>query len=132
MAIGSGFKASSKLGLSLAIAIAIHDVPEGMSIAIPINKSGYGKMKAVVLTALSGLTTGVGALFGAIIGTSSQQLIGISLAFAAGAMLYIVSCELLPESNQMYKGRFASFGNIIGIVLGILTKLWTIRISSSF
>ena len=123
MAIGSGFEASSRLGLSLAIAIAIHDVPEGMSIAIPINNSGYGKMKAIILTALSGVTTGIGAFFGAIIGNTSRELIGISLAFAAGAMLYIVSCELIPQSNQMYKGRFASFGNIFGIVFGILTKV---------
>lgn len=97
----------------------------GMSIAIPLNNSGYGKVKAVILTALSGVTTGMGALWGAIIGTSSKELIGISLSFAAGAMLYIVSCELLPESNQLYKGRFASFGNIIGIVLGIVTKIIT-------
>lgn len=96
-----------------------------MSIAIPLNNSGYGKVKAVILTALSGVTTGMGALWGAIIGTSSKELIGISLSFAAGAMLYIVSCELLPESNQLYKGRFASFGNIIGIVLGIVTKIIT-------
>lgn len=122
MAIGAGFEASSRLGLSLAMAIAIHDVPEGMSIAIPINNSGYGKIKAIILTALSGITTGIGAFFGAIIGNDSQELVGISLAFAAGAMLYIVSCELLPESNQMYKGRFASFGNIFGIVFGILAK----------
>ena len=123
MAIGSGFEASSKLGLSLALAIAIHDIPEGMSIAIPLNNSGYGKFKAIILTALSGITTGIGAFFGAIIGNDSQKLVGISLAFAAGAMLYIVSCELLPESNQMYKGRFASFGNITGIVVGIIAKM---------
>ena len=95
----------------------------GMSIAIPLNNSGYGKLKAIILTALSGITTGVGAFFGAIIGNTSQELIGMSLAFAAGAMIYIVSCELLPQSNQMYKGRFASFGNILGIVLGIVTKV---------
>ena len=123
LAIGSGFDASSRLGLSLAIAIAIHDVPEGISIALPINQSGYGKFKAILLTALSGVTTGIGAFFGAIIGNISKQLIGISLAFAAGSMLYIVSCELIPQSNQMYKGRFSSFGNIFGIILGILAKM---------
>lgn len=95
----------------------------GMSIALPISQSGYGKVKAVILTALSGITTGIGAFWGAIIGNVSQEFIGISLAFAAGAMLYIVSCELLPESNQMYKGRFASFGNIFGIVFGIVAKV---------
>ena len=120
LAIGSGFEASTTLGLSLAIAIAIHDVPEGISISLPINNSGYGKFKAILLTALSGVTTGIGAFFGAIIGNISKELIGISLAFAAGAMLYIVSCELIPESNKIYKGRFASFGNILGIMLGIL------------
>jgi len=123
IAIGSGFEASTALGLSLAIAIAIHDVPEGISIALPINSSGYGKFKAVLLTALSGVTTGIGAFFGAIIGNISKELIGGALAFAAGAMLYIVSCELIPKSNQMYRGRFSSFGNIIGIVVGIFAKI---------
>lgn len=125
LAIGSGFEASSSLGLSLAIAIAIHDIPEGISIALPINNSGYGKFKAILLTALSGVTTGIGAFFGAIIGNISKELIGISLAFAAGAMLYIVSCELIPESNKMYKGRFSSFGNILGIILGVVAKVIT-------
>ena len=87
LAIGSGFDASATLGLSLAIAIAIHDVPEGISIALPINNSGYGKFKAILLTALSGVTTGIGAFFGAIIGNISKELIGFSLAFAAGAMI---------------------------------------------
>lgn len=123
LAIGSGFEASASLGLSLAIAIAIHDVPEGVSIALPINNSGYGRFKAILLTAMSGVTTGIGAFFGAIIGNISRELIGLSLAFAAGAMLYIVSCELIPQSNQMYKGRFSSFGNILGIMLGILAKV---------
>lgn len=123
LAIGSGFDASIKLGLSLAIAIAIHDVPEGVSIALPINNSGYGKFKAIILTSLSGVTTGIGAIAGAIIGNVSRNFIGLSLAFAAGAMLYIVSCELIPESNKIYKGRFSSFGNIFGITLGVLSKI---------
>ena len=77
----------------------------------------------MLLTAFSGLTTGLGALVGALVGTISKELIGISLAFAAGTMLYITSCELIPESNKLYKGRFGSMGNIIGIILGILIKL---------
>ena len=123
LAIGAGFEAAASLGFSLAIAIAIHDVPEGISIALPVKNSGYGKFKAIFLTAMSGVTTGIGAYFGAIVGNISRQLIGISLSFAAGAMLYIVSCELVPQANRMYKGRFASFGNILGITLGILAKV---------
>lgn len=122
LAIGAGFKASNTLGFRLAIAIALHDVPEGLSIALPLKTSGSSRMKAIIITTLSGLTTGIGAFFGAIIGNVSEILIGLSLAFAAGAMLYIVSCELIPESKSMYKGRFASFGNILGLVIGIFSQ----------
>lgn len=53
-------------------------------------------------------------------GTISKDVISLCLAFAAGAMLYIVSGELLPESNKLYKGRMSSIGNILGFILGIL------------
>ncbi|HIT70863.1 MAG TPA: ZIP family metal transporter [Candidatus Scatovivens faecipullorum] len=120
LAIGAGFEASNSLGFKLAIAIALHDVPEGISIALPLKNGGSSKLKSIIITTLSGLTTGLGAFFGAIVGNISLILIGISLAFAAGAMLYIVSCELIPESKSIYKGRFASLGNILGILVGII------------
>lgn len=122
LAIGAGFEASNVLGFKLAIAIALHDVPEGVSISLPLKNSGSSKSKAIIITTLSGLTTGAGAFFGAIIGNISQTLIGLSLAFAAGAMLYIVSCELIPESKRLYKGRFASLGNMLGLIFGILAQ----------
>lgn len=122
LAIGAGFEASNFLGFKLAIAIAIHDVPEGISISLPLKSSGSSKAKAIIITTISGLTTGLGAFCGAIFGNISENLIGISLAFAAGAMLYIISCELIPESKKIYKGRFTSIGNILGLILGILAQ----------
>ncbi len=91
LAIGSGFEASYKLGLSLALAIALHDIPEGISMAVPMKTGGMKKAKVLLYTFASGITTGIGAFFGAIVGNISQSLISICLAFAAGAMLYIVS-----------------------------------------
>ena len=123
LAIGAGFEASSTLGLSLAIAVAIHDVPEGISIAVPLKEGGENKFKTIILTMISGITTGIGAFFGAIAGNISKELISGSLALAAGAMLYIVSCELIPESKNMYKGRFTSLGNILGIILGLFAHV---------
>lgn len=120
LAIGSGFSASEGLGLSLAIAICIHDIPEGISIALPLKKGGFNRLKAISLTVCSGLTTGIGAFAGAIISNISAVFIAMSLGFAAGAMLYIVSCELIPESKILYKGRFASLGNIVGIICGLI------------
>ena len=61
LAIGSGFEASSELGLSLAIAICIHDFPEGLAMAIPLKQGGYGKLRVIIYTAISGISTGIGA-----------------------------------------------------------------------
>lgn len=91
MQFGSGFEASLKLGLSLAIAICFHDIPEGISMAIPMKNGGMKPSKVIFYVILSGITTGIGAFFGAIIGSISEQVISICLSFAAGAMLYIVS-----------------------------------------
>lgn len=122
LAIGSGFEASIKLGYSLAIAIALHDIPEGISMAVPMKNGGMKVGKVIWYVVLSGVTTGVGAFFGCIVGEISQRVISVCLAFAAGAMLYIVSGELIPESNKLYKGRMSAIGNIIGFVLGILVS----------
>lgn len=120
LAIGSGFGASIKLGYSLAIAILLHDIPEGISMSVPMKNGGMSKKSALFYTAMSGVTTGIGAFFGAMLGTIGEGIISICLSFAAGAMLYIVSGELIPESKTLYKGRFASLGNILGFVIGML------------
>ena len=119
LAIGSGFEASIKLGYSLALAIALHDIPEGISMAVPMKNGGMKASKVIFYVVLSGVTTGIGAFFGAIVGNISKEIISMCLAFAAGAMLYIVSGELIPESNKLYKGRMSAIGNIIGFLLGM-------------
>lgn len=94
----------------------------GISIAVPLKQGGSSRTKAFILTALSGVTTGIGAFIGAFIANISSAFISFSLSFAAGAMLYIISCELLPESKHMYKGRFPALGNMLGIVLGAISN----------
>ncbi len=123
LAIGSGFGASIKLGYSLAIAILLHDIPEGISMAVPMKNGGMKTYKVIIYVILSGITTGIGAFFGAIVGTSTKEVISICLAFAAGAMLYIGTGELIPESNKLYQGKLSSIGNVIGFILGILAVI---------
>ena len=123
LAIGSGFEASLKLGFSLAIAICFHDIPEGISMALPMKNGGMKAYKIMFYVILSGIATGVGALIGSIVGKISKQIIAIALSFAAGAMLYIVSGELIPESNSLYKGRISALGNMIGFIIGICVTL---------
>ena len=122
LAIGSGFEASIKLGYSLALAIAMHDVPEGISMALPMKVGGMKASKILIYVILSGITTAIGAFFGSIIGTISQKIIAICLAFAAGAMLYIVSGELMPEANKLYSGKISTLGNIAGFIIGIVVS----------
>lgn len=123
LAIGSGFEASATLGYSLAIAIALHDIPEGISMAVPMKSGGMKSAKVIFYVLLSGVTTGIGALVGGIIGSISKDIIAFCLSFSAGAMLYIVSGELLPESNNLYKGKISSLGNILGFIIGILSMV---------
>ena len=120
LAIGSGFGASLTLGYSLAVAICIHDVPEGISMAVPMKNGGMNSGRVLFYVILSGITTGIGAFVGKIIGEISEDVISICLTFAAGAMLYIVSGELIPESNSLYKGRFPTLENIVGFILGLI------------
>ena len=123
LAIGSGFDSSTSLGLSLAIAICLHDIPEGISMAVPMKNGGMNPIKVMFYVILSGIATGFGALIGALVGNISKQVIAVCLSFAAGAMLYIVTGELIPEANQLYKGRITALGNMLGFIIGLFAML---------
>lgn len=120
LAIGAGFGVSMHMGITLAIVIALHDVPEGIAISLPLRKAGIGFAKAAGLAFLSGVPTGIGALIGACVGGISEATVAISLGFAGGAMLYIVSGELIPESRDLYKGRCSVLAYIVGFIAGVL------------
>lgn len=87
--------------------------------AVPMKSGGMNTAKIIFYVILSGITTGIGAFFGALVGGISQEIISMCLSFAAGAMIYIVSGELTPESNRLYQGRMSAIGNILGIIIGI-------------
>ena len=88
--------------------------------SVPMKNGGMKPAKVIFYVILSGITTGIGAFFGALIGGISRSVIAICLSFAGGAMIYIVSGELIPESNELYHGRITAIGNILGLLLGIL------------
>ena len=88
--------------------------------AIPMKNGGMKAGKVLFYVILSGVTTGIGAFIGKIIGGISKEIISICLSFAAGAMLYIVSGELIPESNKIYDGKASTIGTIIGFILGLI------------
>ena len=87
--------------------------------AVPMKNGGIKPSKVIYYVVLSGITTGVGAFFGIIVGGISKEFIALCLAFSAGAMIYIVSGELTPESNKLYHGRMTAVGNVLGFIIGI-------------
>jgi len=124
-AVGSGFEASATLGFTITAVIVIHDIPEGIAMAVPMRAGGFSKLKAFTYTILSGAPMGLGALMGAALSEISHVFIAACLGFAGGAMLYIVYGELLPESKRMYLGRISSLGNVLGILCGIVVSIYT-------
>lgn len=111
-------------GFIMAIVIGLHNIPEGMAVSVPLISGGMGKLKAVMLTALSGLPTVFGALLGYALGGISNVMLVLSLGFASGAMLYVVFGELLPESILMWKSKLPAFALFAGVLAGFLLVIF--------
>lgn len=124
LAIGTGFVSSLELGLSLAILIGLHKIPEGMAVAALLQQGGSSRLKIIGITALSGAPMGLGALIGALIGSVSESVLSLSMGFAAGAMLYIVCDELIPDAYESAGAHFSIAGIFAGTILGILFTAW--------
>ena len=119
LAIGTSLVHDESLGLTLAAVIALHNLPEGMAMAIPLSAGRLSPLKVWGYTLLAGLPMGVGALFGGMFGRISPMVLSIGLGFAAGAMLYITCDELIPGAQEHAKGHSATFGLVVGVLIGL-------------
>lgn len=118
LAIGVAFAGTDAVGANaLATGISIQDVPEGLVVALALRSVGYSRFGAVGLGAASGLVEPIAAVLGASIIGLSAVLLPWGLAFAAGAMLYVISHEIIPESHRAGHEAFATGGLMIGFVL---------------
>ena len=106
--------------LVLAVLIGLHNIPEGMAVSVPLIGGGMGKVKAVIMTALSGVPTILGALLGFLIGDMSELGLALSLGFASGAMLYVVFGEIIPQAILMYRSKLPAFSVIVGMFVGMI------------
>jgi ZIP family zinc transporter len=116
IAIAAGFSATTTLGWKIAIAIGLHNVPEGMITAAPLSMSGLSPFKILATTGLVSLFTPLGTLLGLLIVSLSKTYISFLLAMAAGAMIYIVLFEILPEGKKRHP-NYARLGIVAGIML---------------
>lgn len=125
MSVGVSFGSGDmNNGLVLAIAIALQNLPEGLAVALPLVGLGYNKWKAVGIATLTGLVEPVGGLLGITMVTIFSSVLPIAMGFAAGAMLFVISEEIIPETNFVGRSRIATFSLMVGfIIMMILDKL---------
>ena len=121
LAIGASF-AGGDAGAATALAtgISVQDIPEGLVVAMALLAVGYSRALAVSIAILSGLTEPVMAMVGAAVLGESSLLLPWGLALAAGAMLFVISHEMIPESHRQGHELAATNGLMLGFVLMML------------
>jgi ZIP family zinc transporter len=102
---------------ALTMGISLQNMPEGLVVAMALVSEHYSKARAIGIALLTGLTQPLGALVGSAAISFSQALLPWGLAFAAGAMLYVISNEVIPESHSHGHERASTMGLMVGFVL---------------
>ncbi len=122
LAIGVAFGSvasgtSIAAAIALAIGIGIQNFPEGMAVSLPLRKEGYSQMKSFWYGQLSAVVEPFGGVLGATLVIISKSLLPYLLAFAAGAMIFVVVEELIPESQSAENADLATTGTLIGFIV---------------
>lgn len=116
IAIAVGYSAKESLGVLIALSIGLHNIPEGMATAAPLVMGGKSKWAIILTCLLISIFTPFGAYLGLLLVSISNHFICLLLALAGGAMAFIVRNELMPESYRRHP-NFARLGFIIGLML---------------
>jgi ZIP family zinc transporter len=103
--------------IALAIGIGIQDFPEGIAVSMPLRRQGMSRMKSFWYGQLSAIVEPIGGVLGAILVTQVQAILPYALAFSAGAMIYVVVEEVIPECQQDKYSDHATLGLILGFIL---------------
>lgn len=125
LAVGVAFGAlapgmgSSSLGgaLALALGIGIQNLPEGLAVSVPLRREGLSAKRSFLFGQLSGAVEPVAGVLGAALVMYALPLLPYALGFAAGAMIFVVVEEVVPESQRAGHGDLATAGAMVGFAL---------------
>lgn len=117
LTVGVGVGSGAAGGLALAGGIGLQNMPEGLVVAIALRNLGYSPLYSLGVSTLTGLIEPVGGLFGASIVNFSSALLPWGMAFAAGAMLFVIVDEIIPDIDQKDLGQVGTFGLLVGFVV---------------
>lgn len=107
----------------LAIGIGLQNFPEGSAVSLPLRRDGYSRLKSFILGSLSGIVEPIAGIIGSILILKIRLLLPYLLAFAAGAMIYVVIEELIPESQTNKKKDLMAFTSIIGFTIMMILDI---------
>ncbi len=118
LAVGVGYGGGDiAAGTTLAIGIGLQNAPEGLAVAVALMAVGYSRLHAFLTASLTGAVEPVAGLIGAYAVSLSQQMLPWALPFAAGAMIYVISHEIIPETHRNGYEKRATFGLMLGLVI---------------
>ncbi len=117
-AAAAGFpEATIASAVALAVGIGIQNFPEGLAVSAPLRREGMSRWKSFLYGQASGLVEPIAGVLGALAVVIMRPLLPYALAFAAGAMIFVVGEELIPESHQGSNGDLATIGLMVGFAV---------------
>ncbi len=123
-AAASGFEpATTASAVALALGLGIQNFPEGLAVSMPLKREGMTKLRAFWYGQLSGIVEPMAGVAGAAAVLVSRSLMPYALGFAAGAMIFVVIEEVIPESQSGGNGDLATAGAIIGFVVMMILDI---------
>uniref|UniRef100_A0A224XFK4 Zinc transporter ZIP11 n=1 Tax=Panstrongylus lignarius TaxID=156445 RepID=A0A224XFK4_9HEMI len=122
-AIGSSNSATFHNARNLAIGIGIQNFPEGLAVSLPLKAAGFSTLASFWYGQLSGMVEPLFGLIGVLLVTAAQPVLPYALAFAAGAMIYVVVDDIIPEANTKGNGSLASWGAIFGFMVMMVLEV---------
>jgi ZIP family zinc transporter len=120
-AVGAGLpSATLAAAITLAIGIGIQDFPEGLAVSVPLRREGMSRRKSFLYGSLSGIVEPIAGVIGAATVIVAQSILPYALSFAAGAMVFVVIEEVMPEAQRGGNADLATMGGMIGFALMML------------
>ena len=124
MAAGDGFNSpETSDAWAVTLGIAVQNIPEGMVVIAPLLLAGISKLRALVISLAVALLEVAGVWIGYALGAISPLLLPVMLAFAGGAMLYVVSDEMIPETHAHGYEKYATYALVLGFVTLLIFDL---------
>lgn len=120
-AVAAGMPVASLSGaIALAIGIGLQNFPEGLAVSMPLRREGLSRTKSFLLGQASGIVEPIAGVLGAAAVILMRPILPYALSFAAGAMIYVVVEELIPESQQGHETHMSTIGAMVGFAVMML------------